>query len=125
MTSSGVNEFLGNYDYYIEKKNSLLIDDDNDETITKTELKNLSRKERVNTRNRQALRKKLDELEAKIYTIETDIERMELELCSPEVYNNHVLATKTSFKLETSKKDLESLYQDWAILHESQEADNE
>lgn len=107
------------------KKNSLLIDDDNDETITKTELKNLSRKERVNTRNKQALRKKLDELEAKIYTIETDIERMELELCSPEVYNNHVLATKTSFKLETSKKDLESLYQDWAILHESQEADNE
>lgn len=125
MTSSGVNEFLGNYDYYTEKKNSLLIDDDNDEPITKTELKNLSKKQRVNTRNRQALRKKMDELEAKIYSIETDIERMELELCSPEVYNNHVLATETSLKIETSKKDLESLYQGWAILHESQEAGNE
>ncbi|MDP3387673.1 MAG: ABC-F family ATP-binding cassette domain-containing protein [Eubacteriales bacterium] len=121
MTNNGVTEYLGNYDYYVEKKNSLLNDDDNDDPVTKTELKNLTKKERFNTRQRQATRKKLEELELAIYNTETKIEELENELCTPKVYSDHILASETSFNLEKLKKELEKLYQDWEISHESQE----
>ncbi|MBV1759138.1 MAG: ABC-F family ATP-binding cassette domain-containing protein [Dethiosulfatibacter sp.] len=125
MTNTGVTEYLGNYDYYVEKKNSLLVDDDNDDVITKTELKNLTRKDRTNTRQRQMARKKLEELEMSIYNTETSIEELENKLCTPQVYNDHILATETSLNLDKLKKELEKLYQSWETLHESQEARNE
>jgi ATP-binding cassette subfamily F protein 3 len=125
MTSNGVTEYLGNYDYYVEKKHSLLIDDDHNDSITKTELKNLIKKDRINTRQRQATRRKLEELEMTIYNTETLIEELENDLCTPIVFNNHILATETSLKLDKLKKELERFYQTWETLHESQEVGNE
>jgi ATP-binding cassette subfamily F protein 3 len=125
MTSSGVTEYLGNYDYYVEKKNSLLIDDDHDDSTTKTELRNLIKKDRISTRQRQATRRKLEELEMAIYNTETLIEELENDLCTPKVFNDHILATETSLNLEKLKKELENLYQNWETLHESQEVGNE
>ncbi len=119
MTNTGVTEYLGNYDYYVEKKNSLLIDDDNDDSITKTELKNLTKKDRINTRQRQMTRKKLEELEMSIYNTETSIEELENKLCTPIVYNDHILAIETSLNLDKLKKELENLYQNWEILLKS------
>jgi ATP-binding cassette subfamily F protein 3 len=125
MTSNGVTEYLGNYDYYVEKKNSLLIDDDHDDSTTKTELRNLIKKDRISTRQRQATRRKLEELEMTIYNTENLIEELEKDLCTPKVFNDHILAAETSLKLDKLKKELERFYQTWETLHESQEVGNE
>ncbi len=44
MTEEGIVEYLGNYDYYLEKKNEIVIED-NEEYKTKTQIK-LERKKR-------------------------------------------------------------------------------
>ncbi|MGO1371379.1 MAG: ribosomal protection-like ABC-F family protein, partial [Senegalia sp. (in: firmicutes)] len=46
LSSDGVEEFLGNYDYYIEKKNRVKNEDEEIETKTKTEMKNEQKKQR-------------------------------------------------------------------------------
>jgi ATP-binding cassette subfamily F protein 3 len=113
MKNDGITEYLGNYDYYIYKKNISIDDDEIDDTVTKTELKNLAKKQREGIRQKQAERKRLSEIEAEIYQIEDSIITNEEKLCNPEVYSNHVFANQLSNELENLKKRLEMLYDEW------------
>src|SRR5699024_7614720 len=59
MSEDGITEYLGNYDYYIAKKNEV-IEEEEETEITKTQLKSKRKKERV---KREKIRKKKKEIE--------------------------------------------------------------
>jgi ATP-binding cassette subfamily F protein 3 len=118
MKNDGIIEYLGNYDYYIYKKNISIDDDEIDDTVTKTELKNLAKKQRESIRQKQAERKRLSEIEKEIYQIEDSITTNEEKLCNPEVYSNHIFANQLSNEIERFKRKLEELYKEWDMINQ-------
>lgn len=121
MSSEGVFQYLGNYDYYVQKK-AELEEPDNEVSVskTKTQINAEKKKERENIRDRQQREKIIKNLEAQIEMHENKISELELALCQPSTYNDKVLIIELNEKLNTYKSNLEILYTQWTEILEKQ-----
>ncbi|MDD2446451.1 MAG: ABC-F family ATP-binding cassette domain-containing protein [Tissierellia bacterium] len=118
LTSEGIKEYLGNYEYYLEKKNEVLYEDDEENGKTKTQLKVEKKKEKELLqieRNKRAVIKKI---EAEINALEKEIENIDNTLCNPEIYENHEEILAFSKKREELNDNLNELYDKWIKLTE-------
>lgn len=120
VSSDSAFQYLGNYDYYIQKKAEL---EETDESVTvlktKTQLNAEKKKERENIRDRQQREKTIQKLEEKIQLHENKIHELEFELCQPSTYEDKVLIIDLNEKLNTYKNELDILYTDWTELLEN------
>ena len=120
LSSVGVTEYLGNYDYYVQKKAELEETDEEDNiSATKTQINAQRKKERENIRNRQHREKTLKDLEEQIEIHENKISELEFELCQPSTYSDKFLIIELNEKLNRSKDELEILYSKWEDVLES------
>lgn len=120
MSNDGVFEYLGNYDYYLEKKAELSeTDSENEEVKTKTQINAEKKKEREMIRDRQLREKHIKNIEAKIETHENEISELEYTLCQPSTYNDKILIIELNEKLIILKNELENLYTEWAEIQET------
>ncbi len=117
LSQSGAFEYLGNYDYYVQKKAELSETDD-DETInkTKTQINAEKKKEREIIRDRQQREKNIREIEEQIALHENEIHALELQLCQPSTYNDKFLIINLNEKLNIKKEELLNLYNLWEEL---------
>lgn len=121
LNSSGVINYGGNYDYYLEKKKPLIISDEpapasvvKDESQAKAHYlrtKELEREERKR-------RRRLEELEALVHGIEDNIAALERELYQPEVYSNPELFREKSITMDQLKKQLDECLEEWVGYQE-------
>jgi ATP-binding cassette subfamily F protein 3 len=119
MSKDGVFQYLGNYDYYLQKKAEL--EEEDDEIIvskTKTQLNAEKKKERENIKDRQQREKILRNLEEEIEMHENKISELELALCQPSTYSDKVLIIELNENLNTYKNNLEILYTQWTEILE-------
>ncbi len=114
LSESGAFEYLGNYDYYVEKKAELEEADDV-ETLnkTKTQINAEKKKEREIIRDRQQREKTIKKLEKQIEMHENEIHELEIKLCEPSTYNDNILIINLNEKLNILKKELQELYFLW------------
>jgi ATP-binding cassette subfamily F protein 3 len=114
LSEDGAFEYLGNYDYYVEKKAELEETDD-EVTLnkTKTQINAEKKKERELIRNRQQREKTIRRLEEKILMHENEIHELENELCQPSTYNDSFLIINLNEKLNIRKEELQELYTLW------------
>lgn len=117
LTEDGLFEYLGNYDYYLEKKASLLkaLEDENDDENgkTRTRLKQEQKKEKQIVIQEREKKKKLKKLEEDIENIENEIEKIDFILSDSEIYDDHIQVMEITSKREELAKELESLYNFW------------
>lgn len=114
LSVDGAFEYLGNYDYYVQKKAELSeMDDDEIANKTKTQINAEKKKEREFIRDRQQREKNIKELEEQIAMHENEIHELELQLCQPSTYNDKVLIINLNEKLNTQKEELKNLYILW------------
>lgn len=120
MSSEGVFQYLGNYDYYVQKK-AELEEPDNEISVskTKTQINAEKKKERENIRDRQQREIIIKNLEAQIEMHENKISELELALCQPSTYNDKVLIIELNEKLNTYKNELEIFYTKWTEILEN------
>lgn len=120
MSKDGVFQYLGNYDYYLQKKAELGEKDD-EETVskTKTELKAEKKKERENIRDRQQRKRTIKNLEEQIQMHENKVSELELALCEPSTYNDKALIINLNENLTVYKNELETLYKQWEEILEN------
>lgn len=117
MNLDGVTEFLGNYDYYLEKKAKEKMQGDEDTSeATKTELKALKKKEKERQKATSKERRKVKDLESAISECENKISELEQQLCEPEVYSDHEKSLSINEDLTNVKKLLDSYYEKWIEL---------
>lgn len=119
LTEEGINEYLGNYDYYLEKKNEQEYIEDEDDGKTKTQLKLEKKREKdilIQERNK---RKRISELEKEIAAFEKEIENIDNELCKPDIYENHETIVELTRKRGEFESNLNNLYDAWMELTES------
>jgi ATP-binding cassette subfamily F protein 3 len=115
MSKEGIVEYLGNYDYYVEKKRLLESSEEesSDNIKTKTQLKEERRKEKLKKTKRKKQRLMLKELEAKIAALEDQIAHLELMMCDEDIYSNPDKSREIHEKHESIKTQLENLYEKW------------
>ena len=117
MTEDGIIEYLGNYDYYLEKKNETVIEED-EEFKTKTQIKLERKKEREKQKLYRKKKNKIENLENLIEKNEIKIENLDKLLCDPKIYENPEKALELSQEREEIQLKLDKLYDEWIILTE-------
>ena len=118
LGEDGITEYLGNYDYYIDKKReqdeiSIVVEV---EEKTKTQLKEERRKEKEQREKEKKNRNKIKNIEEEIEEIEIKIEELDHLLCQEEVYSNPDKSKEVSQEKTNYEDKLSSLYEAWEEL---------
>lgn len=118
LGENGITEYLGNYDYYINKKReteemSAIVEV---EEKTKTQLKDERRKEREQREKEKKNRYKIKNIEQEIEKTEAKIEELDHLLCQEEVYSNPDKSKEVSLEKTNFEDKLSSLYETWEEL---------
>lgn len=129
LTEEGMVEYLGNYDYYMEKKeqeHSLNFKDYNVETedLTQGDDENLSQlssqEERALKKKQEAemrrLNRKREKLEKDIEIKENEISKLENDMTLVENLADFEKLNEMSLRVNELKDELESLYEEWAEI---------
>lgn len=115
LDESGITEYLGNYDYYIDKKRQIqemsIIEEK--EEKTRTQIKDEKRKEREQREIEKKNRIKRQNIEKEIEKLEIEIEKLDILLCQEEVYSNPDKAKEVSQEKINLENNLASLYDEW------------
>lgn len=117
MKKDGINTFLGNYDYYLEKTTEVETLDDNYKS--KTEIAKVKREEREERQKNKALRKEREKIESEIADIEEKLSTIDEKLVDSNTYKDYQLANDLSIKRESLANTLEELYETWMELEEN------
>lgn len=117
MKKDGINTFLGNYDYYLEKTTEVETLDDNYKS--KTEIAKVKREEREERQKNKALRKEREKIESEIADIEEKLSTIDEKLADSNTYKDYQLANDLSIKRESLANTLEELYETWLELEEN------
>lgn len=115
LDRDGITEYLGNYDYYIDKKRQIqemnVVDEKEDKT--KTQIKEEKRKEREQREIEKKNRIKRQNIEKEIEETEAKIEELDLLLCQEEVYSNADTAKEVGQEKMNLENKLSTLYTEW------------
>lgn len=120
LGENGVTEYLGNYDYYIEKKIQLseMNKEENTETKTKTQLKEEKRKEKEQREIERRSKNKIKKLEDDIEQTEKKIAGLDMMLCQEEIYSNPEKSKEVNLEKAELEDKLASLYEKWEQIME-------
>ena len=118
LDENGITEYLGNYDYYVEKKKQVQEMNTVEvvEEKTKTQLKEEKRKEREQREAEKKNRVKRQNIEKEIEETEAKIEEMDVLLCKEEVYSNPEKSKDVSLQKASLEEKLSALYEEWESL---------
>lgn len=118
LDENGITEYLGNYDYYVEKKKQVQEMNTVEviEEKTKTQLKEEKRKEREQREAEKKNRVKRQNIEKEIEETEAKIEEMDVLLCQEEVYSNPEKSKDVSLQKASLEEKLSALYEEWESL---------
>ncbi len=115
-----ITEYLGNYDYYIEKKKQkeMMYDVVEEEEKTKTQIKEERKREREISQKLKEDRKKLQNIESDIEETEKHINALEFLLCQEEIFSDPQKTMEVSIEKAELEEKLEKLMEKWENLAE-------
>lgn len=116
LTPEGLKEYLGNYDYYLEKKNESLYEEDEEDTKTKTQIKLERKKEKELIQKERERKRQIKKLEEEITQTEKSIEEIDSLLYDPDIYEDHEKIVELSQKRQELQDELDDLYEKWISL---------
>ncbi|HFK1549930.1 ABC-F family ATP-binding cassette domain-containing protein [Bacillus albus] len=127
LSTEGAQEYLGDYDYYVEKKNEMIEraefkqqeQQENQVPVQKIvaqeKLNYLEEKERKKLERQRT--RKIEELEQNILQFEEEIATLEDQLCLPEIYADYEKASEITTKKQTLQEQLDACMAEWEELH--------
>lgn len=124
LSGSGATEYLGDYDYYVEKKQEqeelLALNEQVDTTASrpvKQDKNNYQLDKEAKKLERQRTRR-MEEIEEQIEALETVIDANDQLLCDPNVYQDHEKVMEITNETDEAKAKLEELMEEWTLLAE-------
>ncbi len=123
MSEDGINIYLGDYDYYIEKKEEerelARLEEQNEAKQTSAANRRSYEEEKRLQREKRKRERKIKELEQQIEDKEAEIISLEEEMTKPEIYGDHEKAFELMNQVEMLKEEVEDLMVEWAALQEN------
>src|SRR5690606_2904997 len=122
MTPEGTTKYLGNYDYYMEKKQEQQeLDALNEQEKQKKEQpsdKSQFFQDKAVKREIRKLERQIDELETSIQELEEKIEANEQLMYDPEIVEDHVKLRELVEQNEQMQKNIDNLMEEWTEVQE-------
>lgn len=118
LSKEKLDTYLGNFDYYIEKKkmNKALLKEDEDDGKTKTQLKK-ERKERRERRDEIKNKKqRMDDIMSTIEDLEMQLKGNEQLMCKEEIYSDGEQMKKISEENDAIELKINQLYEEWSEI---------
>ncbi|MGE7907736.1 ATP-binding cassette domain-containing protein [Peribacillus sp. NPDC094092] len=123
LSTDGNEEFLGDYDYYLEKKQE------------QAEIQALERQEQAKTldaavektnykidkeakKAERQRKRRIEEIEAAMELLEIEINEYNDLLCDPSVFQDHEKVMEVQTKLDHAQERLDQLLEEWTELEE-------
>lgn len=127
LEPNGIKNYLGKYDYYMEKKAEIesskaylrnILNSDEERvakagTLSAAQERELKKKKEAEDRRRAREKERLENL---IENLEARISDMEAKMCEPEYLSDHVKLAEMSRELSDMKTELDDTYDKWAEL---------
>jgi len=145
LTADGMENYLGAYDYYVEKKQQQIQSGRKyleematkaapageseaqsagsaangtragEEELSSAERRKLQKEQEAHERR---IKRQREALEAEIAGLEDEINELEQEICKPEIATDHVKLAELGQMLSDKKHSLEEKYEKWLEIHE-------
>ena len=119
LNEDGIKEYLGNYNYYQEKKinpNRFDVLEEIANGKTKTQIKEEKKKKREQEKEEKAKKLKLKDIENTISNSEEKLLELQEKLCLEEVYSNPQESEKVSKEIKLLEEKISDLYEEWESL---------
>lgn len=119
LKENGVAEYLGNYNYYQEKKLNPTRFEDYEELAngkTKTQLKDEKKKKREAEKEAKALQLKIKTIEKTIAEKEDELTNLQEQLCLEAVYSNPSESQRVNSEIKKLEDTIANLYEEWESL---------
>ena len=134
LKNDGLTEYLGTYDYYMEKKDSIgsgsrylkemAGNEENNEkvpekiseekkTVSSAEERAIKKQKEAEERRKTREKEKLEKL---IETLEQQVSDLDAEMCRPENLQDHVALNDLNQKREKATEELDEAYEKWMEL---------
>ncbi|WP_210611453.1 ABC-F family ATP-binding cassette domain-containing protein [Priestia flexa] len=122
LSAEGTTEFLGDYDYYVEKKAEM---EERKELEAANMAEELSVGKSVKTsyiqdkEQKKLLRqrkRRIEEIEERIAEVEAQLEKNEELLCDPVIYQDHEESQRLNSENQTFQQELSTLMEEWEEL---------
>ena len=115
LKENGIEKYLGNYSYYIEKKENphRFQGLENKEALTKTEYEKEKKKDRKEKLEIRKEKEKFKNIESQIESLEENKSILTLSLTKEEVFNDINKSIAISSEIDLIDKELDSLYHSW------------
>ncbi|MBR3321595.1 MAG: ABC-F family ATP-binding cassette domain-containing protein, partial [Exiguobacterium sp.] len=117
ITPNGIDEYLGDYSYYVEKKEELeelarLAREETKQVVVKKQ-----RADKEQQREERRIKQRIEEIEQAIEQHENRLDEIEQLLCEPDVFNDFARAQELSTESDAAKESIAALYAEWEELH--------
>ncbi|MFS0639175.1 ABC-F family ATP-binding cassette domain-containing protein [Mesobacillus foraminis] len=127
LSRSGAAQYLGDYDYYLEKKleqeelkalTALPASSDKQAAVSTASDKSSYQQDKEAKKLERQKKRRIEEIEASIEVLETEISNYEELLCDPEIFQDHKKVGELNEQLEKAKHEVELLMEEWTELAE-------
>ena len=131
LSNDGSFEYLGDYDYYVEKKQELIelaemkaaqLASGNKSGLDSTTLKTTTSMIDKDAKKRERqIRRQIEDIEQKMADFDEQITYLEAQLCDPAIFSDHEKALALQLELDNVKEAHEVLELEWLELQEELE----
>lgn len=125
ISNSGAIEYLGDYDYYLEKKleqEELLVDAQPVQKTGRSLPEEKTNDSKEWKRQERRLTRRADELETQLAAIDQQIAALQEELAVPEYANNHVKLMELQAQIDDLQRDHDERSEEWLLIQEELES---
>lgn len=116
MSSESIDEYLGHYDYFIEKTTEE--EEEPKEYITKTQRANGKKKERALREKKRRQRAEIQKMEEEIHSLEEKLSTIDEKLADSGNYSSYEEILSLSQEREEIEKQLNTAYEIWMETQE-------
>ncbi|WP_077624183.1 ABC-F family ATP-binding cassette domain-containing protein [Sediminibacillus massiliensis] len=113
--------YLGDYDYYLEKKQEeyelkLLEEQENPSGPIEQDTKNSFHQEKELKKEKRKRERRIEEIEQQIDKLESRVDEIDELLCDPEIYQDHEKSLELTEEKEGLQHKLDGLLEEWEDL---------
>lgn len=127
LSPDGSEVFLGDYDYYLEKKEeqrelALELETAASPSVKVQSADTTSQIDKTAKKRERQLSRKAVEIEETLHALELEMKTLEEELTKPEVFGDHTQVVALTSQLDEKKTAHEELSIEWLEIHEELES---
>lgn len=116
MKSDGMDEYLGNYDYMLEKIKERSQSEEEKSSITKTKFKKDQKKEKEEQKEKTKIKTSLNKMEKEIEELEEKINKLSRDSLEEGFYDNQDRVNEVFEKMRILEEKKGKLSEDWLAL---------